>query len=180
MSGAGADGSIFATTRLILESSAIRLSLVWRRPAVSMMTQSRPRLLASLDGVEGDGGRVGAGLVGDEFQVETGRPGLELVDGRCSNVSQAARRTVPPSCVRRQPSFAAVVVFPEPLTPMSAMTVGRGGGPGDSTLRAGEGALQDLGADLGRLPALKPLVPARRGLDLPRISAVVSTPKSAA
>ena len=40
------------------------------------------------------------------------------------NVSHAATVTVWPSCLSIQASLAAVVVLPEPLTPMRQMTTG--------------------------------------------------------
>ena len=43
----GAPGMTLAAVRFIFSSSAMRLDLVWRRPAVSTMTASAPRALAA-------------------------------------------------------------------------------------------------------------------------------------
>ena len=62
----------------------MRLDCVWRRPAVSTITTSRPASTRSLDGVERDGRRVRAPRRADEVGACALGPDLELLLGGCA------------------------------------------------------------------------------------------------
>ena len=70
----GAAGSILATTRRIFWSSSMRLPFVWSRPAVSTMTQSRPRLLAACTASKATAAGSAAGLARDHLEVRGAWP----------------------------------------------------------------------------------------------------------
>ena len=77
-----APGSRRSITRRIFASSSIRLDLVCSRPAVSMMTTSACASNRRIEGVEHDGGRIGAGRMGDDVHAGPRRPDPELVGSR--------------------------------------------------------------------------------------------------
>ena len=72
----GADESSFFNTRTILASSAIRSDLFCSRPAVSISSTSMPSGAGAFERLEGDAGRVGADLLGDDLRADARRPTL--------------------------------------------------------------------------------------------------------
>src|SRR5713101_3900125 len=127
----GAPGTTFAAVRFIFSSSAIRLDLVCRRPAVSTMTASaeRARPAATASKTTAAGSAPGRCLM-------TSTPLRLAQTSSCSTaaarkVSAAQRITLRPSWRRRPASLPMLVVLPVPLTPTTKMT--RGAAPFSAT-----------------------------------------------
>ncbi len=113
-----------SATRRTLRSSSMRLTLVWRRPAVSASTRSRPRAPA----------RWTASKI-TELGSPPSAPRTLSAPTRsaqcwsCSaaaarKVSPAARITERPSAIWCLASLPMVVVLPTPLTPTKSHTFG--------------------------------------------------------
>ena len=81
-----------------------------------------PASLPSLNSIEDDRGRVGAGARAHDVDRRAPRPRLDLVDGRRAKRVGCTDQRVSPSQRQRCASFATVVVLPVPLTPTPRTT----------------------------------------------------------
>ena len=80
-----------------------------------------------LDPVEDDPGGVAAFLAGDHRRADAVAPDLQLLDRRgAERVAGGEQDAIILLLAARWPSLPMVVVLPEPLTPMTRMTCGRG------------------------------------------------------
>ena len=120
----GASGICLPITRLILANSCISADCVCSRPAVSMMqtSQSLSSALATARCAT-----LAGSLPGSPRTISA--PSRPAHNDNCStaaarNVSPAPSTTRFPSLVNRWASLAIDVVFPEPFTPVTRMTVG--------------------------------------------------------
>ncbi len=122
-----ASGMRLPMVRRILVSSSMRLALVCKRPAVSMMTTSMPRALAAsmASKTTADGSAPAAW----ETTGTSMRSAHSMICSMAAarNVSAAASKTLAPSDLKRYASLAMVVVLPVPLTPTTRMTAGMPG-----------------------------------------------------
>ncbi len=109
---------------LIWTSSSIRSASTWRRPAVSMISASRPWALAwpSAHSAMSTGSRSVPCWKTSTPACSPSRWSWSTAAGRC--VSQAATATLLPSSLRKRASFAVAVVLPEPCRPAIRITVG--------------------------------------------------------
>jgi hypothetical protein len=128
-------------------SSSMRFVCVWRRPAVSTTTTSRPRARRARR-VVGDGGGIAAALGADEVRARPLRPDLELLLRRGAvrvGGGDDDRAAVLASLAA---SFPIVVVFPVPLTPTTRITAGSwatsstGGSPKSSVTSSASAAFR--------------------------------------
>ena len=119
----GALGSFFARTLRIFASSPIKFSFVWSLPAVSSTSHLAPSDFAACQ----QSHAVAAASAPCALSTSL-TPSLSAHTRICSfaaalKVSHAPS-TTPPSASRIFASFAAVVVFPAPLTPTRQTTDG--------------------------------------------------------
>ena len=123
----GASGLRRPSTRRIFDSSSIRCDLVLEAPGGVDDQHVDAGRGGLLDAVEDDAGRVAAFLAGDDRRADALAPDLAAARwrrrGRCRR-RRAGRRNPAPSA--SGPSLPIVVVLPEPLTPITRITCGRG------------------------------------------------------
>ena len=112
---------------MILESfasSAMRLALLWSRPAVSQMTTSTCRALAACRASKSTAPGSAPSYWRTIWQSARSAQISSWSAAAARKVSAAQRRTLFPSCRRRWAILPMEVVFPTPLTPTTKMTEG--------------------------------------------------------
>ena len=161
----GAPSSRWPITRWILRSSSIRWSCVWRRPAVSTMTTSRPRDWAAAT----ESYATAAGSAPDCDETKSA-PERSAQVSSCSpaaarKVSAAPITQVSPASRRWCAILPIEVVLPVPLTPVISSTEGRW----LTSMRRIAGRRHQLADDLGQARcAAPPACAGRRRRPRPR------------